>query len=67
MTQIINASHKNRQHTEKMFPETWELLEDFYRPFNEHLAAILGDKKYLWSDSVRSTQDISYEEFKRLN
>ena len=32
----------------KMKPETKQLLEEFYRPFNEKLAELTGSKRFLW-------------------
>ena len=31
-----------------VLPETKELLTSFYQPFNEDLAKLLQDEKYLW-------------------
>lgn len=33
-----------------MWNHTWKLLEDFYRPFNERLAMIMKNERYLWKD-----------------
>ena len=33
----------------KMKPETEQLLEEFYRPFNEKLAKLTGSKRFLWT------------------
>ncbi|GFO31597.1 sulfotransferase [Plakobranchus ocellatus] len=33
-----------------MFPETRALLEEFFAPFNEDLAQLLGDDRFLWKD-----------------
>lgn len=32
-----------------MLPKTRELLDDFYRPFNEMLAELLQDTKWRWT------------------
>ncbi|GMH44760.1 hypothetical protein BSKO_12712 [Bryopsis sp. KO-2023] len=37
-----------RQDRGKMLPETEILLQDFYRPFNHHLATILGREEFKW-------------------
>ncbi|KAH3707154.1 hypothetical protein DPMN_066551 [Dreissena polymorpha] len=34
-----------------MLSETRALLLQFYRPYNEELAAMLSSKRYLWADS----------------
>lgn len=34
-----------------MLPEAREAVTEFYRPFNEDLADLLGDKKWLWKHS----------------
>ena len=31
-----------------MLPSTRQILTDFYRQYNEELADMLGDKRYLW-------------------
>ena len=33
----------------KMWPKTKELLDTFYRPYNEQLAKLLNDKRFLWT------------------
>nr|XP_054770949.1 carbohydrate sulfotransferase 15-like [Lytechinus pictus] len=33
-----------------MLPETQQLLDEFYAPFNRELARMLGDERYLWDD-----------------
>ena len=33
-----------------MLPDTEKLLQEFYRPFIHRLAAIIGDKRFLWED-----------------
>ena len=35
---------------QQMEQRTKSLLDDFYRPFNEALAALLNDNRYLWND-----------------
>lgn len=32
-----------------MLPETHQLLLNFYQPYNEELAELLGDQSYLWN------------------
>ena len=39
------------QNVIQMLPQTKELLEEFYRPFNEKLSGLLNDEKFLWNDS----------------
>ncbi|KAL8595211.1 hypothetical protein ACOMHN_043364 [Nucella lapillus] len=46
---IRNQGHLSKS-TGPMLPETWRLLEQFYRPFIRRLAAMLGDRKFLWDD-----------------
>ena len=47
------APRSNSQSTKypKMLPETKKMLEEFYAPFNQKLAKLLGDDRYLWLDS----------------
>ena len=33
-----------------MLPETQRMLDEFYRPYNQRLAAILQDRKFLWEE-----------------
>ena len=40
-----------QQKYEPMFNETREILTAFYQPFNEKLAKLLGDDKWLWKNS----------------
>ncbi|XP_078478764.1 LOW QUALITY PROTEIN: carbohydrate sulfotransferase 15-like, partial [Lampetra planeri] len=52
--EMINQEKANtRQEKDKnkglMLPATRKLLRDFYRPFNEKLASVLGDRTFLWS------------------
>lgn len=52
--EMINREKANtRQEEDKnkgpMLPITRKLLRDFYRPFNEKLADVLGDMAFLWS------------------
>ena len=42
--------NKRRGTPQKMLAETEELLKNFYRPYNEKLAKLLSDNKYLWQD-----------------
>ena len=39
-----NAQGRRRH----MLPETQLLLDEFYRPFNERLAALTGEPAFLW-------------------
>ncbi|XP_055880135.1 carbohydrate sulfotransferase 15-like isoform X1 [Biomphalaria glabrata] len=49
---IANESIKHETHNKKtagpMFPETRAILEEFFARFNEDLAALLDDNKFLW-------------------
>ena len=42
----INVSRKNSLH---MLPETRQVLEKFYRPYNERLANLLQDERFRWA------------------
>ena len=47
------ATKKKKAHKRSYKPilnATRETLEEFYKPFNEELADLLGDKKWLWID-----------------
>ena len=39
------------QNTLRMLPSTKSALEDFYKPFNEKLANLLQDERFLWRDA----------------
>ena len=43
---MISNQYKD---TFKIWPETKELLDRFFRPYNERLAKLLDDKRFLWS------------------
>jgi len=42
----VNVGNKN-----PVFDSTLELLDDFFKPYNERLAALLGDEKWLFKKS----------------
>ena len=46
--EIFNDQHKNKRKYIPMLPQTQRILDQFYRPFNEDLASLLGDRKWLW-------------------
>lgn len=48
VSQVRNKNTKKKE----MLPETRQILEEFYRPFNEKLADVLNDKRWLWKDST---------------
>jgi hypothetical protein len=39
-----------RAPVEEMLPETRAALKAFYAPFNDALAALLGDERFAWRD-----------------
>jgi len=43
----VQNSNKSNS-TEPMLPETRQLLNDLYKPFNGELAELLGNTEYLW-------------------
>ena len=47
---IQNKSRKKHK-VGKMLNSTALFLKDFYEQYNEQLAAMLGDKTFLWQDS----------------
>ncbi|GLI71601.1 hypothetical protein VaNZ11_016865 [Volvox africanus] len=51
----METRNKNSDKYKKMLPETRALLEDFYQPFNERLAEILSDDRYLWRDPPKTS------------
>ncbi|MEW5307620.1 MAG: hypothetical protein WDW36_009999 [Sanguina aurantia] len=44
----MGVRNKNSDKYEKMLPKTRQLLNDFYKPYNERLAGQLKDDRYLW-------------------
>ncbi|GFR45882.1 hypothetical protein Agub_g7335 [Astrephomene gubernaculifera] len=46
--------NKNSNKYKPMLPETRALLESFYKPYNERLAHILGDERWLWRDPPKA-------------
>jgi len=51
-SRLVAVQRANAQSTRypRMLPETRIMLEEFYRPFNEKLAKLLGDDRFLWQD-----------------
>ena len=63
ITDFLNISHmshnalttpmKNKQKLNmKMLQETRAILSEFYRPFNEMLVELTGDRRFLWDDII---------------
>ena len=55
MQSLFGSTRANRRRDSDknlgpMLPETRELLEEYYRPFNHRLVELLGDEKYYWND-----------------
>ncbi|XP_033746520.1 carbohydrate sulfotransferase 15-like [Pecten maximus] len=46
----INSSKSKGLNVGKMLPETEALVTEFYKPYTEHLADLLNDKRFLWHD-----------------
>ena len=46
--------NKHKKPYKPMLPETQQLLREFYRPYNEELAQMLNDQKYLWEDTQKT-------------
>lgn len=51
-TRWLRTHRENQQKVKHvvMLPETRELLSEFFRPFNEKLVELTGDKRFLWTD-----------------
>ena len=52
LDQNANMWIKSEQYKDsfQMWPETKQLLRSFFQPYNERLARLLDDNKYLWHD-----------------
>lgn len=52
LDQNVNKWIKSEQYKDsfQMWPETKQLLRSFFQPYNERLAKLLDDNKYLWHD-----------------
>ncbi|KAL6763399.1 P-loop containing nucleoside triphosphate hydrolase protein [Haematococcus lacustris] len=52
---ILGVERTNAQSSRypRMLPETRALLMAFYQPFNQKLAALLGDDRFLWRDTTQ--------------
>ncbi|KAK2180939.1 hypothetical protein NP493_419g02005 [Ridgeia piscesae] len=48
----VRNKRPKKKRARSMLNETRILLEQFYRPFNERLASLLGDDKFLWNTSL---------------
>lgn len=53
---MVRMKRSNSQSTRypAMNPATRTMLEDFYRPFNDRLALLLGDERYKWLDKRKT-------------
>lgn len=47
-TSVFNGRKKEQSMSGTMLPETRKLLENFHRQFNEKLADLLDDDRFLW-------------------
>ena len=47
---VLERAKEQRNTGEKqdVYPETLKLLDEFYKPYNERLAVLLGDNKWLY-------------------
>ena len=52
MKRIVQSKVRNeaRRNIGPMLPETKKLLYAFYQPFVRRLAAMLGDRRFLWPE-----------------
>ena len=52
MENIVNLDKQNvgrkKAHAPPMLNETRRMLDSFFLPFNQRLAAVLEDQKFLW-------------------
>ena len=50
---LVSMPHSNTNPVSiaPMLPQTKALLERFFAPYNQQLAELLGDEKFLWKDS----------------
>ena len=59
LTQMANMApffeSIKRKSAGPMLPETKRLLVELYRPYNEQLAAFLGDERFAWRDASFAT------------
>eukprot|EP01104_Vermistella_antarctica_P006028 TRINITY_DN16767_c0_g1_i1.p1 TRINITY_DN16767_c0_g1~~TRINITY_DN16767_c0_g1_i1.p1 ORF type:complete len:505 (+),score=54.76 TRINITY_DN16767_c0_g1_i1:229-1743(+) len=55
MGRVVDHNLKNRKSGDviEMLPETRKLLTEFYQPYNEELARLLGDDRFLWSEWLK--------------
>ncbi|XP_050392574.1 carbohydrate sulfotransferase 15 isoform X1 [Patella vulgata] len=58
MEKIVNQKRafdqsKTKKSTGPMWQETRQILDDLYRSYNEELAELLADNKYLWKDDSK--------------
>ena len=51
-TRWLHTHRENRQQKHRaMLPETRALLTEFFRPYNQALVELTGDKQFLWTDT----------------
>lgn len=47
-----NEHNKNTKNIGDMLPQTRKRLKNFYQKYNNDLAELLNDTKFLWKDSL---------------
>ena len=47
---LYNHTHSNLLSQTRMQPQTQQMLQEFFKPYNRKLAELLKDDKYLWQD-----------------
>ena len=52
LAKAVSSQHINERSSKKnpMLPSTRKLLQEFFKPFNEKLAKLLNDDRFLWKD-----------------
>ena len=52
LAKAVSSQHINERSSKKnpMLPSTRELLQEFFKPFNEKLVQLLNDDRFLWKD-----------------
>lgn len=51
------AAHRRSRIAVPMHPQARRILDAFFRPHNEQLAALLGDEKWTWQDCHTNMSD----------
>ncbi|OWF50979.1 carbohydrate sulfotransferase 15-like [Mizuhopecten yessoensis] len=59
---IANKRKHKDKRVGQMLDKTKQILQEFYEPYNQELATLLGDDRFLWSPETESEENEDYDE-----